>query len=326
MTMIVSTGSVPEHWAIEKRSQLVNSSPGHTSLELRARLWTERAERRGDWKVLAAAVDTWSELGQAALKTLERAGAAALDDILTSLTNADPSQWKPLVELAAQVGGDGIYERLFKMIPRSPKHEELELHFKWAEVLRWIAIQAQPLGFLRANERRFRRELVARATPRSHRRFAAFSLSLIDGAENRAVLLDYLRRAGRDRSAILEELTASESDCARDVLREWDEISGNRVRREAQAQAEREESYEKERADDEIPRPASRQDVGGLLHEIVEHVTLGFGDSFQQNRRLEQLASIGPEVIPEGEAAIWSVIRHGESRSKFENAGLLCEA
>jgi hypothetical protein len=36
---------------------------------------------------------------------------------------------------------------------------------------------------------------------------------------------------------------------------------------------------------------------------------------------------MGPEVVPQIEAAVWSVIQHPpEGGSAFENAGLLCEA
>jgi hypothetical protein len=73
------------------------------------------------------------------------------------------------------------------------------------------------------------------------------------------------------------------------------------------------------------PRPAPR-DASALLRAIVRHTSVVHGDKSQQGR-VTQLASMGPEVVPQIEAAIWSVIEHPpEGTSAFENAGLLCEA
>ena len=69
-----------------------------------------------------------------------------------------------------------------------------------------------------------------------------------------------------------------------------------------------------------------QQDASALLRAILRHTSVEHGDKSQQGR-VAQLASMGPDVVPQIEAAVWSVIQNPpESASAFENAGLLCEA
>jgi hypothetical protein len=69
-----------------------------------------------------------------------------------------------------------------------------------------------------------------------------------------------------------------------------------------------------------------QKDASALLRAIVRHTPVAPGDKSQQGR-IAQLASMGPDVIPQIEAAVWSVIQNPpESGSAFENTGLLCEA
>lgn len=70
-------------------------------------------------------------------------------------------------------------------------------------------------------------------------------------------------------------------------------------------------------------------DVTSLLGEItdyVDNIMRNPKEKSPQDLQIDKLVSLGPDVIPEIESAIWSIIRYGDAGHKFNNGGLLCEA